>query len=610
MEKVNQQSINMTIYFLCTWLFSIFLCTHFLKGIPSDTLRDQLHAPLVLLTYAAMYQGPAIIFYWLLRRMRAVALLCAVTLALLGHVLVFFDSRLYDLYAFHLNGFVWNLMITPGGIASLGADQTSKLLVGCYVSILVAVHVASLLLSVKLHWIRIPIGKIVILFLLATLTERGLYAYSRADLSGHVLERGEAMPLYQPMKMNTFLKHLGVTVKKSSRIKLEQMDGELSYPKNPLEISVVEKPLNIIMLVSESMRWDLLNPETMPNMSSFSQRAWNYTNHYSGGNGTRQGLFALFYGIHGNSWDLFLRNRQGPVLFDVLNRYNYQYFIYTSASFTYPELDQTIFSQIPHDRLIENNTGEPWQRDEANTTALVNELKKRDPSRPFFGFLFYESTHARYSFPDNAVIREDYLKELDYAGLSRDALAPQVKGLKARYENAANGIDIQLQRIVDYLEQSGDLDTTLIVITGDHGEEFMERARWGHNSAFNDWQLRVPMIVWMPGSHPKAITQRTSHMDIGPTILTRLGLKNPTRDYSMGFDLATPQNHRTVIVASWSDIGLINDHGKLVIPFKSTTQHQNLATDLYDNPVNGGSLAVKMKDIILQVLADARYYQK
>jgi membrane-anchored protein YejM (alkaline phosphatase superfamily) len=118
------------------------------------------------------------------------------------------------------------------------------------------------------------------------------------------------------------------------------------------------------------------------------------------------------------------------------------------------------------------------------------------------------------------------------------------------------------------------------------------------------------MIVWMPGSHPKAITQRTSHMDIGPTILTRLGLKNPTRDYSMGFDLATPQNHRTVIVASWSDIGLINDHGKLVIPFKSTTQHQNLATDLYDNPVNGGSLAVKMKDIILQVLADARYYQK
>lgn len=557
-----------------------------------------------------MYQAPAIIGYGILRRWRVFAVFFAVLLSMLGHLFVFFDSRLYDLYAFHLNGFVWNLITTPGGIESLGADQTSFLLVAGYSSTLIAVHVFSLLLSAKFPRMQIHFGMIFILFLLATIAERGIYGYSRADMSGHVLARGDAMPLYQPMKMNTFLQRLGMDVKKTSTIKLDQSNSQLVYPKHPLVFSEVEKPLNIIMLVSESMRWDLLTSQIMPNMSSFARKAWNFTENFSGGNGTRQGLFALFYGIHGNSWDMFLRNKQGPVFFDVLNKYGYQYFLYTGASFTYPEFDQTIFSQIPRDKLIENNEGEPWQRDQTNTTALIRDIEKRDRSKPFFGFLFYESTHARYSFPENAIVRKDYLEQVDYAGLSREELAPQINGLKARYDNAARGIDIQLQRVVDALEQSGDIDTTLLIITGDHGEEFMERGRWGHNSAFNDWQVRVPMIFWMPNSLPRTITQRTSHMDVGPTILTRLGVQNPIKDYSLGIDLATPHDHRNVTVASWSDIGLINDHGKLVIPFKSTTQHHNLATDLNDNPIDGGDLATRTQDVIFQVLRDTRYYSK
>ncbi len=602
--------INMTLYFLCTWLFSIFLCTHFLRGIPSDTLCDQVHTILLLLTYAAMYQAPAMISYWLLRRWRVAALASALTLAVFGHAFVFFDSRLYDLYAFHLNGFVWNLLTTPGGIESLGADQSSSLIVLGYASVLVAVHLTGLFLAARIPNGHLPVATIIILFMLATGVERGIYGYSNAALYGPVLTRGDAMPLYQPLSMNTFLKRLGVEVKKSSRIKIDQTKNKLLYPKHPLIYAKVDNPLNIVMLVSESMRWDLLTPKIMPNMSAFAEKAWNFTEHYSGGNGTRQGMFALFYGIHGNYWDMFLRNNKGPVLFDALNSYDYQYFVYTSASFTYPEFYQTVFRQIPRNKLIEYNKGEPWRRDEINTTDLVNDIKNRDRSKPFFGFLFYEATHARYSFPDYAVVRHDYLEKLDYIGLSREELAPQIKGMKARYENSAHGIDIQLQRVVDCLQKSGDLETTVIIITGDHGEEFMERGRWGHNSAFTDWQVRVPMIVWMPKSQAKTITQRTSHMDVCSTLLTRLGVQNPVKDYSLGTNLATPQDHRNIIVASWSDIGLINDFGKLVIPFKATTQHHNLATDLQDNPIDGGSLATTMKDLILQALGDAQYYSK
>jgi membrane-anchored protein YejM (alkaline phosphatase superfamily) len=598
----------LTAYLICSWLFSIFLCTNFLQGIPNDTLRDQAHTLLVLLTYGLMYQAPAIISYWLLRRWRFIAVSAALGASILGHVLVFFDSKLFDLYGFHINGFVWNLVTSPGGIESLGADQTNGLVVCGYLAALAMVHLGGLLLSIKLPRLHIPASKLVMLFLLATAAERGVYGYSNAQIYGPVLERGDAMPLYQPMKMNAFLNRLGVEVKKSSNVKMEQAQGELEYPKHPIVLSKIVKPLNIIMLVSESMRWDLLTPEIMPNMTRFAQTAWDFTAHYSGGNGTRQGLFALFYGVTGNDWDLFLRHRQGPVFFDVLNNYNYQYFLYTGAKFTYPEFDQTIFSQIPKDRLIENSRGEPWVRDQDNTTALIDDIKNRDLARPYFGFVFYEATHARYSFSDDMVINENYSKTVDYAGLTKEKLAPQIEGLKARYENATHGIDMQLQRIVDYLEKSGEIDHTVVIITGDHGEEFMERGRWGHNSDFTDWQIRVPMIVRMPDSPASIITLRTSHMDVGPTILSRLGVQNQVKDYSLGVDMSRPEEHRNILVASWSDIGIVNDYGKLVIPFKSTTQHQNLATDLDDNPVNGSSLAEKMRTTIFQVMTDAKYY--
>jgi len=601
---------NITIYLICTSLFSIFLCSSFFEPVEHSKWIDNIYAVLILVTYGVMYQAPAILSYFFLKRWHRTATYIAVILSVAGHLFVFADSHLYDLYGFHINGFVWNLLTTRGGIDSLGADQTSTLLIAGYLSVLTAVHGTALFLSRQQRDLRIPIGAVLTLLLVASISERVIYGYSHAILYAPVLNKSDALPFYQPLTMNGFLHRLDVDVIKSSKIQVDESIGDINYPKNPIILSKVEKPFNVVMLVSESMRWDLLTGEIMPHMSRFSRQAWRFKQHYSGGNGTRQGLFSLFYGLPGNNWDGFLRAKKGPVFFDVLDDYQYQYFIYTGAKFTYPELDQTIFRSIPKNKLVENDNGEPWQRDRENTSNLISDMQARDQSKPFFGFIFYESTHARYSFPENAVVRQDYLKSLDYAGLSRKELAPNIKGMKARYINAANGIDKQLQRVVEHLKQSGDIENTLIIITGDHGEEFMERGRWGHNSAFTDWQVRTPMIVSIPNTSPRSINQRTSHMDICSTILSRLGVQNTVKDYSLGRDLGNPVDHRNIIVSSWTDIGLINDFGKLVIPFKSTTQHENLATDLDDNPVSSSQLLTKMQSIVFETLADARYYIK
>lgn len=362
------------------------------------------------------------------------------------------------------------------------------------------------------------------------------------------------------------------------------------------------------MLVSESLRWDMLTPDIMPNLYALSKRSWNLSHHYSGGNGTRQGMFSLFYGLYGSYWDAFLRANQGPVLMDVMNKYHYDKFIYTSASFTYPEFDETIFARVPKKLLHEDHQSEPWQCDIRNTTSLINNIKHHDNTNPFFGFIFFEETHARYSFNKADEINHDYIKSLNYFGLSRKELAPQINSLKARYINAAHGIDMQIKRILTTLEETGNSENTILIITGDHGEEFMERGRWGHNSAFTDWQIRVPMVISIPGKPTKTFTQATSHIDIAPTLLKELGISNPVSDYSLGVDLSQPIGKRSIIVASWTDIGIINEAGKLVIPFKTTTQHKNLARNTADQPIDAEDLIKQMRQTIPSVLTNIRRY--
>ncbi|MCU7960525.1 MAG: DUF3413 domain-containing protein, partial [gamma proteobacterium symbiont of Bathyaustriella thionipta] len=111
----SSQKINSTLYFLCTWLFSLYLCSGFLNDSADHNWTEQIHRVMLISTYALIYQLPAIVCYALLQRWLKTALFCAVVLSASGHVFVFLDSRLYDLYAFHINAFVWNLLTTPGG---------------------------------------------------------------------------------------------------------------------------------------------------------------------------------------------------------------------------------------------------------------------------------------------------------------------------------------------------------------------------------------------------------------------------------------------------------------------------------------------------------------
>jgi membrane-anchored protein YejM (alkaline phosphatase superfamily) len=339
------------------------------------------------------------------------------------------------------------------------------------------------------------------------------------------------------------------------------------------------------MLVSESMRWDRLTPDIMPRTWTFAGRAQRFTQHYSSGNGTREGLFGMFYGLYGSYWQSFLHDGRPPLLMQRLQALDYQFDLRTSARFTYPEFNRTLFAGMPKELQYEGSDAlHPWQNDQRNIDGLLQFLDKRDRNRPFMSFMFFNATHARYSFPDTSVVKRPYLENLNYAELSKESLAPHIDQLLNRYANAAHSIDAQMGRVFAYLEQNGLLDNTIVIVTGDHGEEFLEKGFWGHNSSFVEEQTHTPMVVWKPGMTPATVDRLSSHVDISTTLLQELGAPADSTNYSLGRNLFDESPRAYVVSSDWHSIGVRTADMNYRIPYLNEGVDQWVPTTQRDQP--------------------------
>ncbi|MDP3678827.1 MAG: sulfatase-like hydrolase/transferase, partial [Methylotenera sp.] len=374
----------------------------------------------------------------------------------------------------------------------------------------------------------------------------------------------DSIPFYQTVSARGFYKSLGLTTQRETKLKVK---GKLNYPLNPIQFNKPAKPYNIIWLTSESWRADSLDEKVMPHSWEFAKNAARFTRNYSTGNGTRMGVFGMFMGLPGNYWFPFLEARRGAAFIDVLQQQQYQMSLYTSAKFSYPEFEKTIFAQVPSEQLHETRTPRSgWENDRDNVSDLLSFIDKRDPAKPFFTFMFFESPHARYYFPPESVIATPFRDDLNYATLSKTALRNDIVPIKNRYINSVHHLDMQYGRIFEYLKTHQLLDSTIVILIGDHGEEFMEHGFWGHNSTFVDQQVRTPLVIYAPGMKPVASDQMTSHMDVIPTIMPLLGVTNPTSDYATGYNLFAGEKRSHTYISDWDKVAYVDDDVKITQP--------------------------------------------
>jgi membrane-anchored protein YejM (alkaline phosphatase superfamily) len=389
-----------------------------------------------------------------------------------------------------------------------------------------------------------------------------------------VLTRAEALPYLQTMSANSLLRRLGV--KEADRNIAPSPSGSLQYPAHELQFAPGGAKPNILLILLDSWRPDSLNAETMPLLYKRSLTANRFNNHFSGGNATRAGVFSAFYGIPASYWHSFLAVNRRPVLMDELAKSGYDFAIYATANLTKPEFDRTVFYGIKDLRLSSKGNSATG-RDLDSQQGFIRFLDRRDTTKPFFGFLFYDALHS-FAVPEGGPAPfSTELKTVNYFTLDNNTDPGPIRNL---YKNSAYNLDRMLGNLFAELEQRNLPDNTIIIISGDHAQEINDTHTncWGHNSNFSEYQVKVPMLIFWPGKTAASHDYLTTHFDIVPTLMREvLSCTNTIADYSSGKNLFDPALREFGIIASYNRTAILAGGEVFVLDKYGMNQGWNLA---------------------------------
>jgi arylsulfatase A-like enzyme len=90
----------------------------------------------------------------------------------------------------------------------------------------------------------------------------------------------------------------------------------------------------------------------------------------------------------------------------------------------------------------------------------------------------------------------------------------EIECVMSLYDSEIFYVDNNLGGLFDKLTGLNLWENTVVIITSDHGEEFMERERIGHGTTIYNETIRVPLMIRIPGRQPAKIKGNIATMDL------------------------------------------------------------------------------------------------
>lgn len=150
---------------------------------------------------------------------------------------------------------------------------------------------------------------------------------------------------------------------------------------------------------------------------------------------------------------------------------------------------------------------------------------------PWFMWTQYMDVHGPYlpgdafSFLDK--MRSERLWRKAAVNAPEDVSEREREELWENYGREVQKVDREIGRIIDFLRETGRLESTVIVVTSDHGDEFGEYGRYGHGNLPYDVLTHVPLMIRFPEDakveQPQTIDGLVRTVDILPTVLDFVG---------------------------------------------------------------------------------------
>ncbi len=329
-------------------------------------------------------------------------------------------------------------------------------------------------------------------------------------------------PIWSSMKRRLFV---GVTGSASARVP-DLYAASVTAIETPQT-----RPLNVVIVMLESVRADATtvyspNLPTTPFLAELAQESLVVDDMYAVIPRTSAAWIAILSGRYPGTREvvkdyssrrpLAALNSSLPI---VLRGRGYSSAFVTPTSITY-ENDSEIVQSLGFEKVVTVDdmpapasgmvTPFGWE-DRAALAPIGRWLD--EPARhtgPFLLAVMTNVGHWPYSLPDG------------YGAHHYPSRTPEHES----YLNCVRYIDDYLRELVGALRSRNLLENTVLVILGDHGEEFQEHGGIVHGFALYDEVLRIPMLIRLPQSDARRghVTGLRQQIDVLPTIAEALGL--------------------------------------------------------------------------------------
>lgn len=283
------------------------------------------------------------------------------------------------------------------------------------------------------------------------------------------------------------------------------------------------QPYNVVIVTMEGLNERLIDSTTMPFWTQLSQRSMALHSHYSTGNVTEYGVLGVLYGAPPDfyrgtltvpwrrqlSFDKQPPQRGSPYV-DEFNRQGYHTRLISWELSSWANLG--VYLRNFNEPAFE--TSDDWK------TLPVLQHELGEPG-PHLVYMHYNGTHFPY---DHDAKYHRFAPEVptDYSYASW-RMRQEAPAITNRYRNCLLELDAWLRQLTTTV----DMQNTVLVLTGDHGEEFFEHSRLGHASTLSDPQIQTVALIYVPGQAPRSIDAVTSHADLMPTLMDILGWPQP-----------------------------------------------------------------------------------
>jgi len=320
---------------------------------------------------------------------------------------------------------------------------------------------------------------------------------------------------------------------------------------------------NILLVLIDTIRADHMgcyghHRPTTPHLDSLAEAGTRYARMMSGSPWTLPSMTTTFTGITERQHRARLRERTFygvdpalPFMPLLLEEEGYR----TAAFFNVIYMSEHFGFHRGFDHFDCEGVEVLWNSRTAGETvdALLAWLDGREGGRPFFAALHLFDPHATYNPPspyDTVWADPGYEGRFDSTWGVRSDMddansgavvvdSAGVRNLINLYDGEIAYTDSQLGRLLGELRRRGLGEETLVIVMGDHGEEFADHGKFAHGHTLHAELLQVPLILAGAGVEPGVVdTSLVGNIDVLPTVMAAAGSSAP--EGSPGRDLLSP----------------------------------------------------------------------